>query len=241
MRTIGLLGGMSWVSTAHYYELINAQVADALGEGHCARLMVWQSDFADLTALQRAGRWDAAGEFIAEGARALVAGGAEMLAICANTMHLVADAVTAVAGEVPLVHIVDVVRDACIAVGAQKIALLGTQYTMESPELFPPRLRAAGIEMLVPALDERIAIHDHTYEELTRNVVTDQARATFRSACLRLIDQGADAVVLACTEHGMVLADGDLPVPVLDSTALHVRALVAASLGGAPRRADPTT
>ncbi len=230
MRTIGLLGGMSWVSTAHYYELINTQVAAALGEGHCARLMLWQSDFADLAALQRAGRWDDAGAVLAEGTRAMVAGGAEVLGICANTMHLVADAVLAAAGDASLVHIVDVVRDACVAAGTAKVALLGTQYTMESPELFPPRLRAAGIEMVVPPLDQRIAIHAHTYDELARGIVTDDARATFREACLRLIDDGADAVVLACTEHGMVLADGDLPVPVLDSTPLHVRALVAASL-----------
>jgi aspartate racemase len=103
---------------------------------------------------------------------------------------------------------------------------------MESPDLFPPRLNEVGIEMLVPGYDERVAIHRHTYDELTRGVVTDEARITFRKACERLVDQGADAVVLACTEHGMVLADGDLAVPVLDSTLLHVRALVAASLSG---------
>ena len=193
--------------------------------------MVWQSDFADLTAMQQAGRWDDAGELLAQGTRALVAGGSELLAICANTMHLVAGAVIRAAGDASLVHIVDVVRDACVAAKVSKVAVLGTQYTMESTELFPPRLNAAGIEMLVPALDARVAIHRHTYEELTRGIVTDAARATFRTACLELIEQGADAVVLACTEHGMVLADGDLPVPVLDSTLLHVRALVAASLG----------
>ena len=232
MRTIGLLGGMSWVSTAHYYELINRQVAAALGEGHCAQLVLWQSDFAELTARQRAGQWDEAGQVLAQGTRALVAGGAEVLAICANTMHLVADAVIDAAGGASLVHIVDVVRDACVAVGASRVALLGTQYTMESPDLFPPRLNQAGIEMLVPTYDERVAIHRHTYEELTRGVVTDDARVTFGSASARLSDQAADAVVLASTEHGMLLADGDLAVPVLDSTLLHVRALVAASLSG---------
>jgi aspartate racemase len=221
---------MSWVSTRRYYELLNTSVADALGDGHCARLMVWQSDFADLTALQHAGRWAEAGDVLAEGTTALVAGGAEVLAICANTMHLVADSVLGAAGHATLVHIVDVVRDACVAAGATKVALLGTQYTMESPDLFPPRLREAGIEMVVPTQDERVAIHAHTYHELTRGIVTDEARAMFRGACLRLIDQGADAVVLACTEHGMVLAQGDLPVPVLDSTLLHARALVEASL-----------
>jgi aspartate racemase len=230
MRTIGLLGGMSWVSTEHYYRLINEAVGQELGTEHCAHMVLWQRDFAELAALQRAGRWDDAGEFLAAGARALVAAGADLLAICANTMHLVADAVEAAAPGVQLVHVVDVVRDACLAAGATQVALLGTRYTMESAELYPPRLAAAGIEMMVPDLDARIAIHRHTYEELTRGVITDEARETFRAACDVLVAAGADAVVLACTEHGLVLQQGDLDVPVLDSTLLHVRAVVDASL-----------
>ena len=226
MRTIGLLGGMSWVSTQHYYGLINADVAARLGTEHCASLIVWQDDFAALTELQRAGRWDDAGVVLARGARALVAAGAGLVAIGANTMHLCADAVAAAIDPVPLVHIVDVVRDECVARGVSRVGLFGTAYTMESPVLFPPRLAAAGIEVIVPDDAARAEIQRITFAELIRDDVTDAARRTFRDVARWFIDQGADAVALACTEHGMVLADGDLSVPVLDSTILHARRLV---------------
>jgi len=221
---------MSWVSTEQYYRLINVEVGAVLGTEHCARLVLWQGDFADLAAMQRAGKWDQAGEYLAAGTRALVGAGAEVIAIGANTMHLVADAVSAAAGDAKLVHIVDAVRDACIAAGVTKLGLLGTQYTMESAELYPPRLAAAGIEVLVPSPTARLAIHHHTMDELTRDMVTDVARTTFRAACEELIARGAGAIALACTEHGMVLRDGDLAVPIFDSAVLHARAIVAAVL-----------
>ena len=229
-RTIGLLGGMSWVSTAHYYERINAGIADALGGEHCAPLVLWQTDFARITELQRAGDWQACGEILSVGAKALVAAGAEIIAICVNTMHLVAAQVGAAAGPARLVSIVDAVSDECVRRGAVTIGLLGTAYTMESAELFPAPLAAAGITVLVPDADERAAIQRHTFEELIHDVVTDAARRTFASAAEAMIVRGADLIVLACTEHGMVLADGDLSLPVVDSTEVHVRALIAASL-----------
>ncbi len=230
MRTIGLLGGMSWVSTGHYYQVINADVAARLGGDHCASLMLWQTDFAQLTELQRAGRWHEAGELLAVGATMLRDGGADIIAIGANTMHLVAQQVADAAAPARLIHIVEVVRDECLRLGIRRLGLFGTAYTMESPELFPPTLSAAGIEVMVPDAQLRAAIQRHTFDELIRDVVTDECRATFRMAGRSLIARGADAVVLACTEHGMVLGDGDLTVPVLDSTVLHARALVDAAL-----------
>jgi aspartate racemase len=230
MKTIGLIGGMSWVSTAHYYQLINADVATRLGGDHCARLLLWQQDFAVVTELQRAGRWHEAGELLAEGACVLRDGGADVIGICANTMHLVADQVAAAASPATLVHIVEVVRDECRRLGVRKLGLFGTAYTMESPELFPPTMAAAGIDVLVPHADERALVQRHTFEELIRDVVTDECRANFSAIGASLVARGADAVVLACTEHGMVLHDGDLSVPLLDSTVLHARALVDAAL-----------
>jgi aspartate racemase len=145
-------------------------------------------------------------------------------------MHLVAPAVAAAVDPVPLVHIVEVVRDACAGLGVTSVGLLGTAYTMESPVLFPPVMAAAGIDVLVPDADDRDAIQRHTFEELIRDVVTDEARRRFRGAADRLVGRGVQVIVLACTEHSMVLQDGDLAVPVLDSAALHVDAIVDAAL-----------
>ncbi|MFN8050653.1 MAG: amino acid racemase [Acidimicrobiales bacterium] len=230
MRTIGLLGGMSWVSTEHYYRLINSDVAERLGGEHCAALTLWQSDFAHLAELQRTGRWDVAGDLLASGATSLVAAGAEVIAICANTMHLVADAVQDAIGERQLVHIVDVLRDECLRRGVGTLGLLGTAYTMESPDLFPPKLAAADIGVLTPDADDRALVQRITFEELVRDVVSDESRAAFRRIATSMIDAGADGIALACTEHGLLLGDGDLPVPVLDSAALHATAIVDAAL-----------
>lgn len=234
MRTIGLLGGMSWVSTAHYYELINRDVAQRLGGDHCAPMVLWQTDFDALTALQRAGDWPQAGALLAEGAAALARAGAGVVGIAANTMHLVADQVTSALEGVPLVHIVDVVRDECTRRGISTLGLFGTAYTMDSPELYPPRLRDAGIDVLVPTPDDRAEVQRITYDELIVDVVSDHAVAEFRRIGGALVEAGADGVVLACTEHGALLRDGDLSVPVLDSTELHARALVDAALGARP-------
>ena len=202
---------MSWVSTQHYYRLINADVAARLGTEHCAPLVVWQGDFATLTALQREGRWDDAGVVLARGAQALVRAGAELVAIGANTMHLSADAVVTAIDPLPLVHIVDVVRDECLAQGITRLGLFGTAYTMESPVLYPPRLAAAGIEVIVPDDAARAEIQRITFEELIRDDVTATARHTFRRVAQWFVDQGADAVALACTEHGIVLAEAISP------------------------------
>jgi aspartate racemase len=229
MRTIGLLGGMSWVSTAHYYELINREVSDRSGGDHCAPLVLWQTDFDTITAHQRAGEWDRAGALLADGAAALVRAGAEVIGICANTMHLVADAVEGAIGDAELVHVVDVVRDECVRRHVSRLGLLGTAYTMESADLYPPRMADAGVDVVVPPPVDRDVVQRITFEELIRDVVTDEAVAEFRRIGQGLVGAGAQAIALACTEHGAVLRDGDLTVPVLDSTELHALALVEAA------------
>jgi aspartate racemase len=236
MRTIGLLGGMSWVSTSHYYELLNRDVASRLGSGHCAPLVIWQTDFDTIAAHQAAGEWDQAGAVLAEGAAALVRAGAEVVGIGANTMHLVATPVLEVLGEVPLVHVVDVVRDECLRRGITTLGVLGTAYTMDAPELYPARLGDAGIQVLVPPEPERAELQRITYEELVRDIVSEDSAARFRRIAEGLVTAGADGIVLACTEHGLLLREGDVaapagaPLPVLDSTVLHARALVDAAL-----------
>jgi aspartate racemase len=236
MRTIGLLGGMSWVSTSHYYELLNRDVAHRLGDGHCAPLVIWQTDFDTIAAHQAAGEWELAGQVLADGATALLRAGAEVVGIGANTMHLVAGQLLEVLGDVPLVHVVDVVRDECLERGIRTLGVLGTSYTMESPDLYPPTLRAAGVEVLVPSPEERRELQRITYEELVRDIVSERSATTLRGIAQGLVAGGADGVVLACTEHGLLLRQGDLtvdggsdPVPVLDSTVLHARALVDAA------------
>jgi len=230
VRRIGLLGGMSWVSTQHYYAAINRDVAARFGDEHCAPLVIWQEDFALIAERQRSGDWDGAGEILVGGGRALVASGAEVIGICANTMHLVADAVRDAIAPAILVHVVEVVRDRCLELDVRRVGLLGTQYTMSSPHLYPPTLAAADIEVLVPDEATQAAIHDHTYTELIRDVVTSQARSTFRTACASMIDRGADVIALACTEHAMVIGPDDADVPVIDSTTAHAAALVEAAV-----------
>lgn len=223
-------GGMSWVSTEHYYRLINADVAARLGPEHCASLRLWQGDFAVLAELQRNGRWDAAGEILADGARALVSAGADLVAICANTMHLCAPQIAAASFPRPLVDIVEVVRDQCVYLGISCLGIFGTSYTMESPLLYPRPLADAGIKVIVPEAGQRTEIQRITYDELIADIVTDQARSTFLEISASMIERGAQGVALACTEHGLLVADGDLSVPVLDTTVLHARRIVDVAL-----------
>ena len=230
MRTIGLLGGTSWESTAVYYALLNRGTSERLGPQRQPRILLHSFDFAEIAASQAQGDWGALGQVYADATRALVASGAEVLGICANTMHLVADEVRAAAGDAQLVHIVDATAVAAQRAGASSVALLGTAYTMESPELFPSILTPAGIELLIPNTEDRAEIQRHTFDELILNRVTPQAKARFTTASNDMITGGAQAIVLACTEHAMVLSDGDLSVPVLDSTAIHVAAILAAAL-----------
>jgi len=228
MRRIGLIGGLAWPSTQVYHRLINEDVGRRLGGNHSARLMIWSEDFEPIAALQRAGDWDAAGAVLADGARALVRAGADLVAIGANTMHLVADQVRQ-AVDVPLVHLIEVVADAAGAAGLRRPGLLGTSYTMTS-RLYPDVCEPRGLQVLVPGEADRDALHETIYAELTRGLVTARARSVAFEAATRLVADGADSVILACTELALVLHPGDLPVPVLDGTALHARAIVDAAL-----------
>lgn len=229
MRRIGLLGGMSWESTALYYRLINEDVRERLGGFHSARLLMASVDFADVEAMQVAGDWDAAGALLAQEARALEGAGAACVVLCTNTMHKVAGAIEAAVG-VPLIHLADVTADAVKAAGLDRVALLGTRFTMEQP-FYADRLRSHGLEVLVPEGDDLTLVHDVIYDELVLGVVRDESRAAYVDVVRRLVARGAGGVVLGCTEIELLIGPDDLEVPVFATTALHARAAVDFALG----------
>jgi aspartate racemase len=228
MRRIGLIGGLGWPSTEIYHRLINEDVGRRLGGSHSARLVIWSEDFEQIAALQRAGNWTRAGEILAGGAQALERAGADLIAITANTMHLVADDVRA-AVSVPLVHLMEVAGATASAAGLHRLGLLGTRYTMTST-LYQQVCGPLGIEVVVPDEADQTLLHDLIYDELTHGRVPPGAKYDAADVADRLVEAGADGIVLGCTELGLVLGPGSVAVPVLDATALHARAIVDAAL-----------
>ncbi|MDR0184483.1 aspartate/glutamate racemase family protein [Lysobacter arvi] len=229
MRTLGLIGGMSWESTVPYYRTINQTVKEQLGGLHSARLLLYSVDFAQIEKLQHAGDWDAAGAVLADAARSLKAGGAELLVICTNTMHKVADAVEAVG--LPLLHIADPTGEAIRARGLARVGLLGTRFTMEQAFYRQRLIERHGLDVLVPEPDERDLVHRVIYEELCQGVIRDASRAQYRRVMEALVARGAQGIVLGCTEIGLLVGDADASVPLFDTTALHARAAALAALG----------
>ena len=224
LRRIGLLGGMSWESTALYYRLVNEEVRDRLGGFHSARLVLASVDFAEVEAMQAAGDWASAGALLAEEAKGLEAAGAECVVLCTNTMHKVADAIESAVG-IPLLHLADVTADAVRAAGLDRVALLGTRFTMEQP-FYADRLRSHGVDVLVPEGDDLTLVHDVIYDELVLGVVRDESRAAYVDVVRRLVERGAGGVVLGCTEIELLIGPSDVDVPVFATTALHARAAV---------------
>lgn len=227
MRTIGLIGGMSWESTAHYYRVLNQETAQRLGGLHSAPLLIHSLDFAPIEAMQRAGDWDAAGRELARSAQGLVAAGAEVLGIATNTMHIVADAITA-GLDAQFVHIADPTADALLADGFETVGLLGTRFTMEMG-FYRERLEARGLTVLIPEVD-RTNLNGIIYEELCRGIVREESRRIYVTAIERLAARGAEAIILGCTEIAMLIDDSVSPLPVYDTTDLHAKALVTAAL-----------
>jgi aspartate racemase len=225
MRRIGLLGGMSWESSAEYYRLVNEAVRDRLGGLHSADCLLRSVDFADVEALQREGDWDRAGALLAREARDLVAAGAELIALCTNTMHKVAGAVTE-AVDVPLVHIADTTAAAVREAGLRRVGLLATAYTMEQ-DFYVGRLREAhGLEVLVPGDADRALVHRVIYDELCLGRVLDDSREEYRRVMRDLAGRGAEGILLGCTEIDLLVGPADAPVPVFDTTRLHAERIV---------------
>lgn len=230
MRTIGLLGGMSWESTAIYYRLANEYVRERLGGLHSARIVLHSVDFAEVEKLQFAGDWDAAGKLLADAARGLETAGADLIVLCTNTMHLVAPAIED-AIAVPFLHLADVTADAVRGAGLVKVGLLGTIFTMEQ-DFYRDRIASHGLEVLVPQADDRRRISAIVYDELCRGIVSQESRAFYLEAIDRLVDAGAEGIILGCTEIELLVDDTWTDVPLFPTTRLHVRAAVDVALAG---------
>jgi aspartate racemase len=229
MRRLGLVGGTSWVSSEHYYRRLNETVAARFGGSHSAPVTLWSVEFGELAQLQHAGDWDRVGEILADAAARLVAAGCEGIALAANTTHLVAGQVRAAIGAAEFVDLVDLTADA--VAGYRRVGLLGTAFTMRSP-LFPSRFASRGVETLLPDAAAQQRVHEVIYDELTRGVVSEAARRDYLDVVAKLVADGAEAVVLACTEQGLLLHDGDAAVPLLDTTDIHCTALAEFIAGG---------
>ena len=232
MRRLGLLGGMSWESSVEYERLINEAVRDAVGGVASADLLVRSFDFSVIEALQAAGRWDDAGVLLADAARVLVAGGAEAVVICTNTMHRVYEAVASAVAPVPVLHIADPTAAAIEAAGIRSVGLLGTRFTMEQA-FYVGRLRERhGLDVLVPDEPDRTLVHDVIYDELVQGVLSPTSRAAYQAVVGRLVDRGAEGVIAGCTEIELLLAPADVPVPWFPTTRLHAEAAAAFALSG---------
>jgi aspartate racemase len=229
VKRIGLLGGMSWESTAEYYRLINQLVAERLGGLHSADCLLRSVDFAEIEALQREGLWSEAGERLAREAQQLEAAGAELLVLCTNTMHKVAAEIE-IAITIPFVHIADTTAAAVRGDGLNRVGLLATGYTMEQ-DFYVGRLRMEhSLDVLVPERADRKIVHDVIYDELCLGVIKDRSRAEYRRIIGTLVERGAQAILLGCTEIDLLISAEDAPVPVYDTTRLHAERAVTLAL-----------
>ncbi len=231
MRTLGLLGGMTWHSTLEYYRLINEGVQKRLGGSHSAAMVLLSVDFAPIETMQEREDWPAMGRLMAEAARRLKAAGAEGLVICANTMHHLADDVTA-AVSIPLIHIADAAAAAVKTKGLRTVGLLGTRYTMEL-DFYRGRLESMhGLSVIVPEEPGRTTVHEVIYKELGLGIVREESRRAYVSIIENLRRRGAEGIILGCTEIPLLVRPEDSPVPVFDTTALHAAAAVDFALSG---------
>lgn len=229
MKTIGLIGGMSWESTASYYRVINEAVRDAKGGLHSARLVLWSVDFAEIERLQAAGDWDRAGRVLADAAVRLQRAGADFVVVCTNTMHVVAEAIER-AVDIPLLHIADATGEAIVAAGLERVGLLGTHFTMER-DFYRQRLADRfGLEVRVPATRDRDEVHRIIFEELCVGTVRERSRAVYVRVIEDLAARGAEGVILGCTEIGLLVTADDVSVPLFDTAEIHARAAAATAL-----------
>ncbi|MBA1429771.1 aspartate/glutamate racemase family protein [Pseudomonas fluorescens] len=228
MRTIGLIGGMSWESSAEYYRIINRQVRDRLGPLRSAQLLMYSVDFGPVEQAQHAGRWDDTALILEDAARRLQAGGAECVVLCTNTMHRVAQRIEA-AVTIPFLHIADAAGAAAVQAGTLTVGLLGTAFTMEQ-DFLKSRLIAQGLTVLVPDAEERKAVHRIIYEELCVGVISARSRLIYQRVIESLAARGAQAVILGCTEISLLIKPEHSDLPLLDTTELHAQAAVAFAL-----------
>ena len=229
MKTIGLIGAMSWESTIPYYRALNEAVKQQLGGLHSARCILYSVDFHDIERLQHAGDWNAAGAMLADAARSLELAGADFIVLCTNTMHKVASSIEA-AVNIPLLHIADATAMAIKQAGFNRLGLLGTKFTMEQPFYRDYLSEQHGIEVLVPNDAERDSLHQIIYQELCQGIINSESKQAVRRMMAGLAWQGVDAIILGCTEIGLLVGKADAAVPLFDTTLLHANAAVQLAL-----------
>ncbi|MDH7792816.1 aspartate/glutamate racemase family protein [Ochrobactrum sp. AN78] len=225
MKTIGLIGGMSWESSQEYYRIINQEMRARLGGAHSAKSLMWSMDFGEIEQLQHEGKWEELTKLMIEAAQNLEKGGADFILICTNTMHKMAADVES-AASIPLIHIADPTAEKIKAAGLTKVGLLGTAFTMEQ-DFYKGRLVSKhGLEVLVPDDADRKTVHDIIYHELVVGEVRDVSREKYRAIINSLAERGAEAIILGCTEIMLLIGQEDSPAPVFDTTRLHAEAAV---------------
>jgi len=220
MKTIGLIGGMSWESSAEYYRLINQETKRRMGGHHNARSIMVTLDFAEIEHLQHADEWEKLGAMLSSAAQQLDRGGADLIVLCTNTMHKLAASITG-AVRIPLLHIVDSVAQVILRSGQKRVGLLGTRFTMEQPFYADRMRRQFGIDTVVPPVVDRQLVHNVIYGELCHGIIRDQSRVEYQRVIAGLAAEGAQAVILGCTEIGLLISPPDSILPVHDSTVIH--------------------
>ncbi|ALS75817.1 aspartate racemase [Planococcus rifietoensis] len=228
MKTIGLIGGMSWESSAEYYRLLNEQVKQRLGGLHSAECLMYSVDFEEIERFQSQGKWEEAGERLADVARSLEKGGAELIVLCTNTMHKVISSIEE-AVSVPVLHIADATAKEIRANHLHTVGLLGTKYTMEQ-DFYKERIADSGIEVLIPEAAERDMINEIIFDELCLGKINESSKVKYQQAIQNLIDRGAQGIILGCTEIGLLIHDEDVEVPLFDTARIHVKAAVEKAL-----------
>ncbi|MEK4170256.1 aspartate/glutamate racemase family protein [Lysinibacillus sp. FSL L8-0312] len=228
MKIIGLIGGMSWESSAAYYRLMNEQVKQRLGGLHSAKCILYSVDFQQIEHFQAKGEWDKAGNVLAQAAQSLERAGADFVIICTNTMHKVIDIIEA-AITIPILHIADATARQIKEAGLQKIALLGTKYTMEQA-FYKARVEGFGIEVIVPDSHERMEVNRIIYEELCLGIIKQDAKSYYIQVVEELVQAGAQGVILGCTEIGLLIQQEDISVPVFDTAAIHAQTAVSMAI-----------
>ena len=230
MRVIGLIGGMSWESSAEYYRLINQSVRDRLGGQHSAEILMYSVDFALIERMQVEGRWDDAAQMLAACAQRLERGGADFIVLCTNTMHKVADCIQR-ATALPLIHIADATAERIRQAGIHRVGLLGTAFTMEQDFYKGRLIEGYGLDVIVPDAPDRALIHRVIYDELCQGKIRDESRAEYLRIMNRLADCGAEAIILGCTEITLLIKPNDTPLRLFDTTLIHAEKAVELALG----------
>ncbi|MDW6005069.1 aspartate/glutamate racemase family protein [Vibrio mangrovi] len=225
MKTIGLIGGMSWESTQTYYQLVNEGVKQQLGGLHSARLCLYSVDFAEIEQLQHENRWPETAEILVSAAQSLAAAGADFIVICTNTMHKVVPEMEA-AISLPILHIADATAQQLSRDGIRKVGLLGTRFTMEQDFYKQRIVDQYGIEVITPDADQRTTVHQVIYDELCLGTIKESSREKYLKIIDSLHEQGAQAIILGCTEIGLLVKQSDTPVPLYDTTTIHASAAV---------------